>query len=368
MTGLAGARPVAPARSVESPPRVSIILPVRNGAHYLERTLPVLRRELPAGWEIIVVDDHSTDATRRIATGHADRVIDSPGRGNDSLARNGGVNVARGDILLFLDADIRVTRAALEALVRALLVPGISMTVGIYSEDAGLASLCGAYKNLWVRHSYLMSGSELRWMNTAFAAIRRADFRATGDYEAFEGCRWGGSDIDFGRRVADRGGRVVLLKDVCVDHLKEMSFAALLRNDFNRTRGFFRMALHSGEIRRVAGGRSYGNIRPGFMLGVVTAALVPTGLLAAAFAPRLGLPLAGGALLLQQLGGLSFFAYALPRMKRAAWLVPPLYFCDQLACAAGLVTEALVLLLGRRPARAGLAPAVAPDSVPTTGS
>lgn len=368
MPDLAQLRPVASAPAAEATPQVSIILPVRDGAHYLERTLPVLRRELPPGWEIIVVDDHSSDASRRIAVGYADRVIDSPGRANDSLARNGGVRVARGEILVFIDADIRVSRGALETLVGALRLPGTTMTVGLYSEDAGLRSVCGRYKNLWVRHSYLKSDTELRWMNTAFAAIRRRDFEATGDYEAFEGCRWGGSDIDFGRRVADRGGRVVLLKDLAVDHLKEMSFLALMRNDFNRTRGFFRMALLSGELRRVAGGRPYGNIKPGFMLGVVSAALVPVGLLASLVAPGVGLPLTGGALALQQLCGLDFFAYGIPRMGRQGWLVPALYLCDQLACAAGLAMEALNLVLGRRPPRAALTPAVSRDSVPTTGA
>lgn len=363
MSGLAQTRPAAPARTVEAQPQVSVILPVRDGAHYLSRTLPVLRRELPAGWELIVVDDHSTDASRRVASGYADRVLESPGRANDNIARNGGAHAARGDILVFIDADIRVTREALERLVRGLGMPGVTMTVGIYSEDSGLATVCGCYKNLWVRHSYLKSGTELRWMNTAFAAIRRSDFLDTGDYEAFEGCRWGGSDIDFGRRIADRGGRVLLLKDVGVDHLKEMSFLALLRNDFNRTRGFFRMALHSGEIRKVAGGRSYGNIRPGFMVGVVSAALVPFGLIAALVAPRIALPVTAAALVVQQIGGLGFFAYAMPRMNRAAWLVPPLYLADQLACATGLAAEVMNLLFGRRTLRSNLTQGAAPRSV-----
>lgn len=327
---------------------VSVVIPVRNGARYLRRTLPVLRRELPAGWEIVVVNDHSSDDSAEVARQFADRVLLSPVDGNDMDARNAGVTAARGHTILFLDADIRVTRAALEELVAGLQAPGVTMTVGIYSEHSDLETLCGHYKNLWVRYTYLRSARELRWMNTAFSAVRKADIAAIGYLEAFDGCKRGGSDIDFGRRIVEAGGRVLLMKEVDCDHLKEMSLRALLRNDYHRTRGFFAMAIQSGEIRRVAGGRSYGNISPAFMLGVVSVALVPAALLLAPFRPRLGVGVAGGALLVQQLCGLGFLRYAAPRLGARALLLPGIYFLDQLACAAGLAVEAVHLVVSGR--------------------
>jgi cellulose synthase/poly-beta-1,6-N-acetylglucosamine synthase-like glycosyltransferase len=74
---------------------VSVVIPVRNGARYLRRTLPVLRRELPAGWEIVVVNDHSSDDSADVARQFADRVLLSPVDGNGMDARNAGVTAAR---------------------------------------------------------------------------------------------------------------------------------------------------------------------------------------------------------------------------------------------------------------------------------
>lgn len=349
-----GGNPAPPAA-----PSVTVVIPVRNGARYLRRTLPVLRREVPPGWEIVVVNDHSRDDSEAVARQFADCVLLSPVDGNDMDARNAGVHAARGDIIVFLDADIRVTRAALLALVAGLLAPGVTMTVGIYSEHRDLETLCGYYKNLWVRYTYLRSPRELRWMNTAFSAIRKADIADIGYLDAFEGCKRGGSDIDFGRRIAEAGGTVVLMKDVDCDHLKEMSLRALLRNDFHRTRGFFAMAVQSGEIKRVAGGRSYGNISPGFMLGVVSVALVPVALLLAPLRPRLGLGVAIGALAVQQACGLGFLRYAAPRLGLRVLLLPGLYFLDQLTCAAGLAVEAVNMVLRGRLRPATAAPAMA---------
>lgn len=85
---------------------VSVVIPVRNAARYLGEALrSVLAQQHPAA-EIIVVDNGSTDASRRLAEsfGPAVRVIDEP-RPGACFARNSGVDCARGEYLAFLDAD-----------------------------------------------------------------------------------------------------------------------------------------------------------------------------------------------------------------------------------------------------------------------
>ena len=325
----------------------SVIVPARNGAQHLRLTLPALREALPDGWEILVVDDHSVDDTVEVARLYADRIMTSRQVKSGPAARNTGALSARGQVFVFMDQDIRVTRNTLERLVEALDEPGVALTFAIYSEGRYLKTLGGRFKNIWVRWSYLGSPTDVRWMNTALGAIRSDDFWAAGAYDNEDDDSQGGNDMDFGRIVADRVGRVRLCPRLDCDHLKEMSLPGLLLNDFNRTRGFFRTSMQSREIKRVAKGRWFGNISPVFMGGVTAAGLVGAAVAAGLLGFEPGWTVAGIAAMAQLALAFPFLAYAMPRLGPWAPLAPLVYLLDQAACFAGLACET-VELLGRR--------------------
>src|SRR4051794_30238177 len=92
-------------------PRVTVIVPVHNGESTIARCLSALS-QTPAGMsEVIVVDDRSTDATAAIARGHGAHVIANPSGRGPAAARNAAARAARGDILLFIDADVEAQPA-----------------------------------------------------------------------------------------------------------------------------------------------------------------------------------------------------------------------------------------------------------------
>jgi len=87
--------------------KYSVIIPAYNEEDWLPQTLTRLKIAMagsPLPGEIIVVDNNSTDKTAQIAAAHSARVIFEP-RNQISRARNAGAGAARGDYLIFLDAD-----------------------------------------------------------------------------------------------------------------------------------------------------------------------------------------------------------------------------------------------------------------------
>jgi dolichol-phosphate mannosyltransferase len=80
---------------------VSVVIPTRNEAPSVGE---VIRRCRSHATEILVVDGHSTDATRAIAREHGARVLLDNGRGKGAAVR-AGIAAARGDVLVFIDAD-----------------------------------------------------------------------------------------------------------------------------------------------------------------------------------------------------------------------------------------------------------------------
>ena len=98
---------------------ISIIIPVYNAAPYIERCVESVLTQGVSDMELIAVNDGSTDNSlallRRLAEGDARmRVVDKP-NGGVSSARNMGIDLAKGDMLMFVDADDYLLPSSLAA-------------------------------------------------------------------------------------------------------------------------------------------------------------------------------------------------------------------------------------------------------------
>jgi glycosyltransferase involved in cell wall biosynthesis len=99
---------------------VSVIIPCYNQAAYLGEAIESILEQTYQHFEIIVVDDGSTDETAEVAGRYERvRVVRQENRGL-SGARNRGIEESRGEMLVFLDADDRLKRGGLEAGIKAL--------------------------------------------------------------------------------------------------------------------------------------------------------------------------------------------------------------------------------------------------------
>ncbi len=181
---------------------VSVIIPTWNEADTIAETIRSLREQGPH--EIIIVDGGSTDATRQAAAG-ADRVIVAPaGRASQM---NAGAGLASGDHLLFLHADCRLERGALDAVERAMARPGIL---------AGCFAMRVAADGWGFRSIDACATARVRWTGIAYGDqglfLRRTDFERLGGFPLLRFME----DVFFSRMLAARGKVVVVKKRIYV--------------------------------------------------------------------------------------------------------------------------------------------------------
>ena len=103
--------------SADSKPYLSLIIPAYNEESLIAGTLAGLHRaleELDERYEVIVVDDDSSDGTAALAATLGARVIHVNKR-HIAATRNAGAVAAEGDCFFFVDADTRVTAAVIAA-------------------------------------------------------------------------------------------------------------------------------------------------------------------------------------------------------------------------------------------------------------
>src|SRR5437763_9114159 len=106
-------------------PFLSVVMPCRNAETYLGRQLDALAsQETAFTWELVLVDNGSTDRSVQIAEGYRDqirlRIVPAPARANQAYARKVGANAPRADKLVFVDADDEVAPGFLASMFAAL--------------------------------------------------------------------------------------------------------------------------------------------------------------------------------------------------------------------------------------------------------
>ena len=155
--------------------RISVILPAKNEAEGLQRTLSALRAQLPDA-EVIVVDDGSTDATASVAAGHGARVLSAPYSMGNGAAIKRGARAAGGEVLVFMDADGQHDPAHIPRIL-ARIESGYDMAVGARGAGGQASVGRGAANALYNRLASWMTGHKVADLTSGFRAVRADKFR-----------------------------------------------------------------------------------------------------------------------------------------------------------------------------------------------
>ncbi|MGY8860519.1 MAG: glycosyltransferase, partial [Pseudomonadales bacterium] len=189
--------------------RISVIMPVYNGAEFIPLSLPPLIDMMHRGeiFEVIVVDDGSTDGSKQMAETIGAKVLSSGGRLGPGGARNQAANTALGDILWFVDADVVVHSDAARCLGIGFDVDQVVAVFGSYDSNPPARNFFSQYKNLVHHYYHNRARDEAHTFWSGCGAVRRAAFLNCGGFDVERYQYPSIEDIELGHRMIKAGGR-----------------------------------------------------------------------------------------------------------------------------------------------------------------
>lgn len=210
-------------------PFFSIVVPVYNGEQTLGPCLQAIAQSSYRSWELIVVDDGSTDQSATLAAGFPARIVKLDQRQGAGVARNRGAKLARGKYLYFVDADCEVYPHTLEQMAMFLADhPEADAAFGSYDDDPKAKNFVAQYRNLLHHYVHQTGETEAVTFWTGCGVVRTALFRQMGGFNARLHAL---EDIDLGYRIRQLGGRIYLVKHVQVKHYKSWNLISLVKTD-----------------------------------------------------------------------------------------------------------------------------------------
>ena len=227
---------------------VSVIIPVYNSEKTIMGCIKAINAQSVKPAEIIVVDDGSSDGTKKIL-GKSGVKFFSQKNSGPAKARNLGASKARGEILVFTDADCVPEKSWLEEMLAPFSETSVAGVQGAYRTKQ--ASLTARFSQIEIEERYdrMLKSSKLDWLGSYSAAYRRSDFLVAGGFdESFP--KASGEDPELSYRLAKSGKRLVFNPRAIVNHTHPDSLMKYLRVKYFRA--FYRVNLYSKHSDKIA--------------------------------------------------------------------------------------------------------------------
>ena len=233
--------PAGPASPELRRPSLSVVVPVRNGGRDFERCLLRLRDSFLTDFELIVIDDGSTDDSAALAARAGATVYRNPtplgpgGRTEPGCTRRDGpLDLLPRRRRRRSSPDLGTGTGPVRGSTRAL-----SALFGSYDATPAAPGIVSQYRNL-LHHFVHQQGQFEQGIRpahtfwTGCGLIRRDVFLAFGGFDPRLYPRPAIEDIELGYRLTRAGHRIVLARDVLATHMKRWSLAEMVRTDIFR--------------------------------------------------------------------------------------------------------------------------------------
>jgi GT2 family glycosyltransferase len=334
-------------------PGMSVIVPAHNAESTLRACLEAVQRSDVGGslWELIVVDDASSDSTVAIARDFAHTIISTGAapRG-PAFARNRGAEAASREILVFVDSDVVVHADALRRMSERLQSDWSLVAVfGSYDDNPAERSRISQYRNLLHHYAHQESAGKVPTFWAGCGAVRKIAFNAVEGFDELRYPRPQIEDIELGYRLSQRGD-ILLDPSIQGTHHKRWTLASIIRTDLlDRAIPWTQLLLGRGPASR----STTPSLGIRAVMGTAAAGLSVAAVVLALFGGGLPMLVAAAVLGLASVW-LNARFYGFLRKRGGASLALaaiPLHFFYQLLSAIALPIGFTRHLMDRSPAR-----------------
>jgi glycosyltransferase involved in cell wall biosynthesis len=236
---------------------VSVIIPNRNGATTIGKCLEAALASRHVNFEVIVVDDNSEDHSVSVIAQYPCKLLQLSKHGGAAVARNLGVQHARGAILFFTDADCLLQDDTLTLAVATLAAEGPGAIVGgTYTVAPYDRRFCSRFQSVFIHYFETRHAPAADYIATHALAMDADSFRrhrgfAQGPLPILE-------DVEFSHRLRRAGCRLVMNPAIQVQHIFNYSLLRSLRNAFTKSMYWTGYAIGNRDLLADSGTASVG--------------------------------------------------------------------------------------------------------------
>ena len=209
---------------------VSVVVPVYNGEKTIKKTIEaLLSQKTEKSYEIIVVDDGSTDDTPNIIKNYPVKIITQKNAG-PSAARNTGWKAASAEIVAFTDSDCIPVPDWIEVISNHFEKPSVGGVGGTY-ETENTGSILATYIGEDIRFRHGRLGKEIEATGTFSVAFRKNLLEQVGGFdETYKKATAEDFDVSFAIRKA--GHKIIFEPNAIVGHYHKESFLKYIKTQF----------------------------------------------------------------------------------------------------------------------------------------
>jgi GT2 family glycosyltransferase len=230
--------------------RLSVIIPNYNGSAFVDSCLKALFSARHQPFEVIVVDDCSTDNSAEIINNFPCRLIRFERRRGASKARNTGAKNSRGDALFFIDVDCVVQDDTILHALNAFDTNRACIIGGSYTPIAFDDTFFSTFQSIFINYS------ELRTVEPDYIAghamvIGRDVFEKSGGFpEDFAPII---EDVEFSHRLRRSGQRLIMDSSILVRHIFNYDLRKSLSNAFRKAKYWTAYSMGNRDLMADSG-------------------------------------------------------------------------------------------------------------------
>jgi glycosyltransferase involved in cell wall biosynthesis len=225
--------------------RISVIVPNYNGSGTIGKCLEAVFSSDYESFDVIVVDDCSTDDSVEIIRRFPCRLVTLDRNSGASVARNTGARNSSGDVLFFIDADCIVQKDTLSIVDKTITGHEDTVFGGTYSRVAFDDNFFGTFQSVFIHWSETKR-KEPDYIATHAMVIRRKLFEKSGGFqEDFLPIL---EDVEFSHRLRKSGIKLKMNPEITVKHIFNFTLGRSLRNAFKKTKYWTIYSLRNRDL------------------------------------------------------------------------------------------------------------------------